>query len=57
MNPETVEKTSRHFIGGTWTEPASDETIEVINATTEETMGSVPAGTAADVDAAVAAAN
>lgn len=57
MNPVTMEKTSHHFIGGAWADPASDETIEVINATTEEVMGSVPAGTAADVDAAVAAAN
>ncbi len=57
MNPATIEKTSRHFIGGTWTDSTSDETIDVINATTEEVMGSVPAGTTADVDAAVAAAN
>ncbi|MBK5233124.1 MAG: aldehyde dehydrogenase family protein [Thermoleophilia bacterium] len=56
MNPATIEKTSQHYIGGAWTDPSSDETIEVINATTEEVMGSVPAGTAADVDAAVGAA-
>ena len=45
-----------HFIGGTWREPSSSETIEVINSFTEEVMGSVPAGTAEDVDAAVEAA-
>ena len=57
MNPVTLEKTSRLFIGGAWVDPSSDETIEVVNATTEEVMGSTPAGTASDVDAAVAAAN
>lgn len=57
MNQATLETTSQHYIGGAWRTPASNETIEVINATTEEVMGSVPAGTAADVDAAVAAAN
>ena len=45
-----------HFIGGVWLEPSSSETIEVINSFTEEVMGSVPAGTAEDVDAAVEAA-
>ncbi|GLY95711.1 aldehyde dehydrogenase [Actinoplanes sp. NBRC 103695] len=36
--------------------PASDGVIEVINPATEEVLGTVPEGTAADVDAAVAAA-
>ena len=53
----TTSETSKHYIGGAWTEPASDEMIDVINPTTEKVMGQVPAGTAADVDAAVAAAN
>jgi len=58
MNPSaTLQKTSQLYIGGHWTDPASSETIDVINATTEEVMGQIPAGTAADVDAAVAAAN
>jgi acyl-CoA reductase-like NAD-dependent aldehyde dehydrogenase len=30
------------FIGGDWVTPASDARIEVINATTEESLGSVP---------------
>lgn len=44
------------YIGGTWTSPAGDSSIEVHSATTEERIGSVPRGTEADIDAAVAAA-
>ncbi len=44
------------YIGGTWTTPASTETIAVENPATEEILGHVPAGTAQDVDRAVAAA-
>ena len=46
----------RLFIGGSWVPPASTETIAVENPATEEVLGHVPAGTAADVDRAVAAA-
>ncbi|WP_250027670.1 aldehyde dehydrogenase family protein [Paractinoplanes maris] len=44
------------YIGGEWVAPASTETIAVENPATEEVLGHVPAGTAADVDRAVAAA-
>jgi len=44
-----------HVIGGQVVDTAS-ERIDVVNPATEEVIGSVPAGTAADVDAAVAAA-
>ncbi|HYI60993.1 MAG TPA: aldehyde dehydrogenase [Acidimicrobiales bacterium] len=46
----------RLFIGGDWVAPAGTGTIEVTNPSTEEPAGRVPEGTAADVDAAVAAA-
>src|SRR3954466_7507040 len=46
----------RLFIGGEWVEPAGSGTIDVVNPTTEEVIGHVPEGTAADVDKAVAAA-
>jgi acyl-CoA reductase-like NAD-dependent aldehyde dehydrogenase len=46
----------RIFIGGEWVEPSGSEPIEVINATTEEVMGTSPAGDEADADRAVAAA-
>jgi acyl-CoA reductase-like NAD-dependent aldehyde dehydrogenase len=44
------------FIGGQWVDPAGSGRIEVVNPTTEESMGSVPEGTAEDVDRAVEAA-
>src|SRR5829696_106132 len=46
----------RLYIGGEWVEPSGDGTIEVIDSTTEQVMGTVPEGTAADVDRAVGAA-
>jgi acyl-CoA reductase-like NAD-dependent aldehyde dehydrogenase len=45
------------FIGGEWVEPSGDsETLEVVNSSTEETMGRIPGCTAADADRAVLAA-
>ena len=44
------------YIGGEWTAPAGKGSFDVINASTEEVMGRVPAGNAADVDRAVKAA-
>jgi acyl-CoA reductase-like NAD-dependent aldehyde dehydrogenase len=44
------------YIGGEWVDPAGDGVIEVVDSTTEQVMGRVPEGTAADVDRAVAAA-
>ncbi|MEV8508691.1 aldehyde dehydrogenase family protein [Actinoplanes sp. NPDC051475] len=46
----------RLYINGRWVAPSSDETIAVENPATEEILGHVPAGTAGDVDRAVAAA-
>lgn len=44
------------FIDGQWVEPDGSGAIEVINPATEEVIGSVPDGSVADADAAVAAA-
>jgi aldehyde dehydrogenase (NAD+) len=44
------------FIGGEWAEPEAAETLEVINSTSEEAMGTIPACSAADADRAVIAA-
>src|ERR1700712_554128 len=44
------------YIGGEWVDPAGDGRLEVIDSTTEQVMGSVPEGTAEDLDRAVAAA-
>ena len=46
----------RVFIGGEWVQPSGNEPIEVINATTEEVMGTVPACSPEDADRAVRAA-
>jgi acyl-CoA reductase-like NAD-dependent aldehyde dehydrogenase len=46
----------RLFIDGAWVEPSGTEVLEVVNSTTEEVMGTVPAGTPEDVDRAVRAA-
>ena len=53
---EQVTVREQLYIGGGWVAPAGSEAIEVVNPATEEVLGSVPAGTPADVDAAVAAA-
>ena len=44
------------FIDGAWTDAQSGDTAPVINPATEEEIGQVPKGDAADVDRAVAAA-
>jgi acyl-CoA reductase-like NAD-dependent aldehyde dehydrogenase len=44
------------YISGRWAAPATQKTIDVINASTEEVMGRIPEGNEQDADAAVAAA-
>ncbi|WET83083.1 aldehyde dehydrogenase [Amycolatopsis sp. QT-25] len=44
------------LVGGRWTRPEGRSRIEVVSAATEEPLGGVPEGTAADIDRAVAAA-
>ena len=44
------------YIGGSWVKPKGSEAYTVINPATEEAIGEVPIGTAADADAAIAAA-
>ena len=46
----------RLYIGGDWVDPLGDGVLEVTDSTTEQVMGRVPAGVAADLDRAVAAA-
>lgn len=45
-----------HYIDGKWVPAQSAERLEVRDATTEEVMGSIPAGTAEEVDLAVKSA-
>ena len=51
-----MQKREQIYIGGHWVASDGDGSIDVINPSNEEIIGSVPAGTAVDVDAAVAAA-
>jgi aldehyde dehydrogenase (NAD+) len=44
------------FIGGEWVEPSGAEPIEVVNPTTEDVIGTIPACSQEDADRAVAAA-
>ncbi|WP_329110373.1 aldehyde dehydrogenase family protein [Micromonospora sp. NBC_01699] len=44
------------YLDGQWVTPAATDTIPIENPTTEQVIGTVPAGTTADVDRAVAAA-
>lgn len=56
MTKSDTTEYDKLFIGGKWTEPATSEVIEVHCPATGEYVGKVPLATAADVDAAVAAA-
>jgi acyl-CoA reductase-like NAD-dependent aldehyde dehydrogenase len=56
MTTTTLIERAQFYIGGAWTDPSGEGTIDVVNATTEEVMGRIPEGGAADVDRAVAAA-
>jgi aldehyde dehydrogenase (NAD+) len=46
----------KFYIGGAWVAPSGNDTIDVINGTTEEVMGRIPAGSAEDGAKAVEAA-
>ena len=59
MASATEQKThvrDRIYLGGEWTASSGTGVLEVINSSTEEVMGSIPDGTAEDVDRAVSAA-
>lgn len=58
MTQSTAFKTTwdKLFIGGKWVEPATSDVIEVHSPATGEHVGTVPLASAADVDAACAAA-
>ncbi|MCV7195619.1 aldehyde dehydrogenase [Mycobacterium angelicum] len=59
MSSATTSATTEYdklFIGGKWTQPSTDQVIEVHCPATGEYVGKVPLAAPADVDAAVAAA-
>lgn len=47
----------KFYINGQWVDPATPETLQVINPATEEPCATISMGSAADVDRAVAAAS
>ncbi|MEO1086638.1 MAG: aldehyde dehydrogenase family protein, partial [Acidobacteriota bacterium] len=47
---------SKLYIGGRWATPHGDQTLDVVDASTEEVMARIPAGTEDDIDDAVRAA-
>ena len=51
-----ITRTRQFYIDGAWVDPSSDEVIAFTNPATETQIGSISAGTAADVDRAVTAA-
>jgi aldehyde dehydrogenase (NAD+) len=51
-----MEHVRQFYIGGQWVDPATSETLEVINPATEQPITSIAVGQNQDVDAAVAAA-
>ena len=56
LGSTAVDTRDRIYIDGAWVPASGQGTTEVVDANTEEVMGSVPIGTADDVDRAVAAA-
>ncbi|OKJ29730.1 aldehyde dehydrogenase family protein [Streptomyces sp. CB01580] len=57
MTRDAPTRTREAFwIGGHWARPLGDGAIDVVDPSTERPLGSVPAGTAADAEAAAAAA-
>ncbi len=51
-----VKESEKLYIGGSWTDPHHRGRIEVINPTTEEVFATIAAGSAEDIERAVAAA-
>ncbi len=56
MQATSVQTYDKLYIDGAWVPSAGSGSIDVINASTEDPMGSVPEGTADDIDVAVKAA-
>jgi len=51
-----LEERDKVFIGGEWVEPSGAERIEIVNPSSEETIATIPAGSADDADRAAGAA-
>ena len=53
---EQISTREQLYIGGQWVDPSTEDSIAVVNPSTEEVIGHVPAGTAQDAERAIAAA-
>ena len=53
---EMTKECLMFYINGEWVDPVAPKTLDVINPSTEEPIGRISLGSAADVDKAVAAA-
>jgi aldehyde dehydrogenase (NAD+) len=51
-----VETDLSHYIGGQWTEPTSDETVDIVNPATEQVIARVAAATPSDAEQAIRSA-
>ena len=51
-----MDNLRKFYIGGTWVEPSTADTLDVVNPATEEVIGAIAMGAQDDADAAVAAA-
>src|SRR5207249_9537604 len=56
MNESVATNHDRLYIGGDWVTPAGDDRIQVVSPVSEEVIATVPGGSRADIDRAVAAA-
>jgi aldehyde dehydrogenase (NAD+) len=56
MEGRSMSNHLKHYINGAWVDPVKAGTIDVVNPATEEVYTKIAAGSAADVDRAVAAA-
>ncbi|MFM7081438.1 MAG: aldehyde dehydrogenase family protein, partial [Actinomycetota bacterium] len=52
-----MTKYDKIYVNGKWIASTSKDTIQVFDSTDESVMATIPAGTAADVDAAAKAAH
>jgi aldehyde dehydrogenase (NAD+) len=52
----SAEASAGFLISGHWREPATEDRLDIVSPMTEETIATFPAGSPADMDAAVAAA-
>ena len=56
MSTQKIKEHRQFYMNGVWTDPVSDDSIDVLNPATEEVVARISAGTAEDVTRAVVSA-